>query len=117
MDKAKLVRLRMLGGDALLSTVHKLALQFLPVGVSQREFNARFREDLYLDEAAILNIIVTIERYYGRAVWNTDLDDINSLGDMIEYMFERGWVDEQGRSSENTDPWVEVPAEADPGRF
>jgi len=85
MSKLKLKYISKADESAIVQRVRKVIKQELNVHPDRLTRNARFIEDLGADSLEIVALIMALEEEFGPSVADTDADNLNSVGDVINY--------------------------------
>ena len=62
-----------------------------------------FKEDLGADSLDLFELTMALEEEYDKEIPAEELEDIETVGDVIEYLREKG-IDEQAVDNKRTDP-------------
>ena len=62
-----------------------------------------FKDDLGADSLDLFELVMALEEEYGLEIPAEELEDIETVGDVIEYLREKG-IDEQAVDNKRTDP-------------
>lgn len=75
------------------------------LGVEEDEItpDTSFKEDLGVDSLDLFELTMALEEEYDTEIPAEELEDIETVGDVIEYLREKG-IDEQAVDNKRTDP-------------
>lgn len=75
------------------------------LGVEEDEItpDTSFKEDLGSDSLDLFELTMALEEEYDTEIPAEELEDIETVGDVIEYLREKG-IDEQAVDNKRTDP-------------
>ena len=75
------------------------------LGVEEEEItqDTSFKEDLGADSLDLFELTMALEEEYDTEIPAEELEDIETVGDVIEYLREKG-IDEQAVDNKRTDP-------------
>lgn len=75
------------------------------LGVEEDEITpyTSFKEDLGVDSLDLFELTMALEEEYDTEIPAEELEDIETVGDVIEYLREKG-IDEQAVDNKRTDP-------------
>ena len=75
------------------------------LGVEEDEMtpDTAFKEDLGADSLDLFELTMALEEEYDTEIPAEELEDIETVGDVIEYLREKG-IDEQAVDNKRTDP-------------
>ena len=75
------------------------------LGVEEDEIkpDTSFKEDLGADSLDLFQLTMALEEEYDTEIPAEELEDIETVGDVIEYLREKG-IDEQAVDNKRTDP-------------
>lgn len=75
------------------------------LGVEEDEItpDTSFKEDLVADSLDLFELTMALEEEYDTEIPAEELEDIETVGDVIEYLREKG-IDEQAVDNKRTDP-------------
>lgn len=75
------------------------------LGVEEDEITpyTSFKEDLGADSLDLFELTMALEEEYDTEIPAEELEDIETVGDVIEYLREKG-IDEQAVDNKRTDP-------------
>ena len=75
------------------------------LGVDEGEItpDTSFKEDLGADSLDLFELTMALEEEYDTEIPAEELEDIETVGDVIEYLREKG-IDEQAVDNKRTDP-------------
>ena len=75
------------------------------LGVEEDEItpDTSFQEDLGADSLDLFELTMALEEEYDTEIPAEELEDIETVGDVIEYLREKG-IDEQAVDNKRTDP-------------
>lgn len=75
------------------------------LGVEEDEITSdtSFKEDLGADSLDLFELTMALEEEYDTEIPAEELEDIETVGDVIEYLREKG-IDEQAVDNKRTDP-------------
>lgn len=75
------------------------------LGVEEDEItqDTSFKEDLGADSLDLFELTMALEEEYDTEIPAEELEDIETVGDVIEYLREKG-IDEQAVDNKRTDP-------------
>ena len=83
--------------------VKKIIVEQLGVKEEDVKPEASFVEDLGADSLDLFELTMALEEEYDTEIPAEELEDIETVGDVIEYLREKG-IDEQAVDNKRTDP-------------
>ncbi len=77
----------------MFEKIKELICELLSVDDSEVTMDASFKDDLGADSLDLFEMVSTLEEEYGLDIPTDDLTQINTVGDVIEYLKSQGIED------------------------
>ena len=87
----------------MLEKMKELIADQLSVDADSITEASSFKEDLGADSLDLFELTMALEEEYDTEIPAEELEDIETVGDVIEYLREKG-IDEQAVDNKRTDP-------------
>ena len=97
------VKCQDLGFFLMLEKMKEIIAEQLGVEEDEITPDTSFKEDLGADSLDLFELTMALEEEYDTEIPAEELEDIETVGDVIEYLREKG-IDEQAVDNKRTDP-------------
>ena len=87
----------------MLEKMKEIIAEQLGVEEDEITLDTSFKEDLGADSLDLFELTMALEEEYDTEIPEEELEDIETVGDVIEYLREKG-IDEQAVDNKRTDP-------------
>ena len=87
----------------MLEKMKEIIAEQLGVEEDEITMDTSFKEDLGADSLDLFELTMALEEEYDTEIPAEELEDIETVGDVIEYLREKG-IDEQAVDNKRTDP-------------
>lgn len=87
----------------MLEKMKEIIAEQLGVEEDEITLDTSFKEDLGADSLDLFELTMALEEEYDTEIPAEELEDIETVGDVIEYLREKG-IDEQAVDNKRTDP-------------
>mgnify|MGYP000819586048 CR=1 FL=1 len=77
----------------MLETIKKLVAENLGIEEETITENASFKEDLGVDSLDLFELVMALEEEYDVEIPSDDLAELNTVGDVINYLKDKGVED------------------------
>ena len=87
----------------MLEKMKEIIAEQLGVEEDEITMESSFKDDLKADSLDLFELTMALEEEYDTEIPAEELEDIETVGDVIEYLREKG-IDEQAVDNKRTDP-------------
>ena len=87
----------------MLEKMKEIIAEQLGVEEDEITLDTSFKEDLGAESLDLIELTMALEEEYDTEIPAEELEDIETVGDVIEYLREKG-IDEQAVDNKRTDP-------------
>ena len=87
----------------MLEKMKEIIAEQLNCEAESIQLETSFKEDLGADSLDLFELTMALEEEYDTEIPAEELEDIETVGDVIEYLREKG-IDEQAVDNKRTDP-------------
>ena len=82
-----------MGSEEIFEKVKKVIMEQLGVSDSAITLEASFKEDLDADSLDLFELVMALEEEYDVEIPSDDLAELNTVGDVINYLKDKGVED------------------------